>query len=50
VVRAAGWGRIEFRKAAEKRQVARSRAMWDDNIKKHLKEVGMEDVDGINLA
>jgi hypothetical protein len=38
------------RKAAERRQVARSRAVRDDQIKMHLEKVDREDVDGINLA
>jgi hypothetical protein len=38
-------GRLEGR-----RQIARPRRRWEDNIKMDLREIGFEDVDSIQLS
>jgi hypothetical protein len=42
--------RVSVGKLEEKRQLARPRCRWEDNINKDLQEVGGEGMDWIELA
>jgi hypothetical protein len=42
--------RILVGKPETKRELGRPRHMWEDNIRIHLRKIGWEDVNWINLA